>query len=279
MKRAAVLMLVMALCLSLCACGGRGGLSSPGSNPGESPQSGAVTDSGTGDMPKDDQVTDNSGAAPDNSGGDSAPAPEGGSESGENSGASDGPGGDAGQAGNGSGSGNGGSGGSANGGSGQKNTIRESVDTTEKAPENDSTYTYSANGRNITVSYGPGMNPVEAGDVLRIEYGPERFYVDDVTDDYGDSRDPSSFLYDYAYNNAIKWVNEAFGDVTAFDGEVMMKGSGNVVMGYEGTMTCASCETVLAFVKLIQLDGGGYAVATGICDGNNATVFDNIQIR
>jgi hypothetical protein len=59
----------------------------------------------------------------------------------------------------------------------------------------------------------------------------------------------------------------------------MMKGSGNVVMGYEGTMTCASCETVLAFVKLIQLDGGGYAVATGICDGNNATVFDNIQIR
>jgi predicted small lipoprotein YifL len=270
MKRAVVIFLALVMCVTMCACGGHGELASPGSANGETSANGgtATTDGtategssangGTAQVNSDGTpVTD--GTQNGNAEGDPADQTDPGSTDNVNGG-NNGAGNNTGNSGN----------------TGRENALRPSLDTTDKAPENSQTYTYTVNGKDVTVSYGTGMTASESNGVLCIDYGSQKYYLEDVTDFY--TGDPSTFLYQYAYTYAIQRVNSAFGDVSDFDGEVVMNGTGNVVMGYAGTMTCSGSDTVYAFVKLIQLDKGGYAVATGICDGNNATVFDNIQV-
>ena len=271
MKKTIVLILTLVLCVSMCACGGNKGLTSPGSADGETSQSGANT--GTDAVTSDGAGSDDGSDTVNNDG---TPVTDG-----ANGAATDGPTADgADNTDSTNNTGNTGGNNATGGNEVQPNTLRPSIDTTDKAPENTGTYNYSVGGKTITISYGNGMAASEEGGMTLITYGTDRLYVEDVTDSYDPNGDASNYLYQYAYRTALPLVNATYGDVSDFDGEVVMSGTGNEIMGYAGTMTCSGNSTVYAFVKWVKLDNNaGYAVETGICDGANATVFNNVEVH
>lgn len=223
MKRVLILLLTLAMCFSLCACGERD-VASPG---GADDKTAETNKDATVDNTSDDEAeTNNDGEASENN-----------------------------------------------------NAQSNGVQTEEPIVEKEQNY--DVGNLDMDITYSSDMTTTEKPEekTVIIEHGANnRLYIQDVTGVYNpDTTDPSSFLYDYAYENCVQLVNSMFGQVIDFKGEEALATSGDELYAYGAQMTCAHNTEVYAYIKLVAVENG-YAVVTGVCEKAEMNVFDNVDI-
>ncbi len=238
MKRVITILLVIVMCVSLCACGGNRDMSSPGGADGES------AGTNIGNTPIDDsEDIDDTNTVDDASGDDTATA------SGDDTIANDS---------NGSGS----------------QTYTEAPSNSEESTATAGSLNIDINygsGMTVTEKTEDDMVSVDHGDGSKL-------YIQDVTDVYDpNTQDPAQFLYEYAYESCVDIVSATFGNISQFHGENPISVSNNELYGYGAHMTCDPQIPVYAFIKLVSVEDG-YAVMIGVCKETNMNVFDNVTI-
>lgn len=255
MKKMFALILALAMCLSLCACGSRD-IASPGT---EDKETSDDAGNNNADNAENSEIASDGDNANVVSGDSNANADSDSSVSNDSENAND---------------------------SNSESNIPSSGNNTPgavaEAPESTEEYQFVSGGASIDISYSNDMNVYEIGDGrVCVAYDQCKLYVQNVTSEFNpDSDEPATFLYDYAYEKCVGMVVDAYGEITQFEGEYNLAPEGNEIYGYGANMTCNSQTQVYTFIKLLTLDNGeGYAVMIGVCDEYNASVFDNIEVQ
>ena len=148
------------------------------------------------------------------------------------------------------------------------------------APASVKTYKYQVDGKTVNIDYGEGMTVSEKNDMAVVYADTNTLYVDYIGDAFSSVRDnPSLFLYNYGFEHIVSMVENNFGSITG-TGEDIKEASvqDGELCRFEGSLVCGD-TLVYIIATLEQLsDSGDCVIVTSVCGAESAMIFNNVEV-